>query len=95
MVAQVTAAFPTVIVVLNIDGIIDTGWIKNDPAIGTALLAWQGGMEGGCVKLQVLVLNLRTNINANPQDFFKKFFHISSAYDKMYFILHTERECCI
>ena len=33
--------------VLNVGGVIDTSWIKEDDRIGAALLAWQGGMEGG------------------------------------------------
>ncbi|MDD5863434.1 MAG: glycoside hydrolase family 3 C-terminal domain-containing protein [Firmicutes bacterium] len=47
MIAKVTAAFPKVVVVLNIGGIIDCSWIRDNDAIGGALLAWQGGMEGG------------------------------------------------
>lgn len=54
MIAQVTAAFEKVVVVLNIGGVIDTGWIKNDPSIGAALLAWQGGMEGGLAEANIL-----------------------------------------
>ena len=54
MVAQVTAAFPKVVVVLNVGGMVDTGWIKNDDSIGAALLAWQGGMEGGLAAANIL-----------------------------------------
>ena len=54
MIAQVTAAFPKTVVVLNVGGIVDTGWIKNDSAIGAALLAWQGGMEGGLAAANIL-----------------------------------------
>lgn len=54
MVAQVTAAFPKIVVVLNVGGIIDTGWIRNTDAIGGALLAWQGGMEGGLAAANIL-----------------------------------------
>ena len=54
MIAQVTAAFSKVIVVLNVGGVIDTSWIKNDPAIGSALLAWQAGMEGGLAAANIL-----------------------------------------
>ncbi len=54
MIAKVTAAFPKVIVVLNIGGVMDTGWIKEDISIGAALLAWQGGMEGGLATADIL-----------------------------------------
>lgn len=54
MIAKVTAAFPKVIVVLNTGGVIDTRWIKGDDAIGAALLAWQGGMEGGLAAVNLL-----------------------------------------
>ena len=54
MLKKVTAAFPKVIVVLNTGGIIDTSWIKQNDAIGSALLAWQGGMEGGLAAARIL-----------------------------------------
>ena len=54
MISKVTAAFPKVIVVLNVGGVIDTSWIKGDDAIGAALLAWQGGMEGGLAAVNLL-----------------------------------------
>jgi len=54
MIAKVTAAFPKVIVVLNVGGIVDTSWIKNNSAVGAALLAWQGGMEGGLAAANIL-----------------------------------------
>ncbi|MGN0779442.1 MAG: glycoside hydrolase family 3 protein [Aristaeellaceae bacterium] len=54
LVAQVTAAFPHVIAVLNIGGMMDTTWFKDDARIGAALLAWQGGMEGGLATADVL-----------------------------------------
>ena len=54
MLAKVCAAFPKVIVVLNVGGVVDTGWIKHSPDIGAALLAWQGGMEGGLAAANIL-----------------------------------------
>ena len=39
--------FAKVIVVLNIGGIMETGWIRDDGRISGALLAYQGGVEGG------------------------------------------------
>lgn len=40
--------------VLNVGGVIDTSWIKEDDRIGAALLAWQGGMEGGLAMAELL-----------------------------------------
>ncbi len=54
MISQVTAAFPKVIILLNVGGMVDTSWIKGDTAIGAALLAWQGGMEGGLAAANIL-----------------------------------------
>lgn len=54
MIAKVTAAFPKVIVVLNVGGIIDTSWIKKNDSVGAALLVWQGGMEGGLAAANIL-----------------------------------------
>ena len=55
MVKKVLAAFPRVVVVLNTGGMMDTLWFKDNPAIGAALLAWQGGMEGGLATADILV----------------------------------------
>ena len=49
------AAFPRVAVVLNTGGMMDTLWFKDNPAVGAALLAWQGGMEGGLAAADLLV----------------------------------------
>ena len=54
MVRKVTAAFPKVIAVLNVGGVVDTEWFRDDPRIGAVLLAWQGGMEGGLAAAQLL-----------------------------------------
>ena len=55
MIAQVKQHFSRIAVVLNIGGIIDTSWIKNDDQISSALIAWQGGMEGGLAAADLLV----------------------------------------
>lgn len=47
MVNQVCAAFDKVAVVLNAGGVVDVSWFCEDDRISSALLAWQGGMEGG------------------------------------------------
>ncbi len=54
MIAQVKARFEKIVVVLNIGGVIDTSWIKDDERISSALLAWQGGMEGGLAAANIL-----------------------------------------
>ncbi len=47
MVNRVTDAFEHSVVVLDVGGMVDTEWFKNNPKIDAALLAWQAGMEGG------------------------------------------------
>ncbi len=47
MIEQVCAAFDRVAVVLNVGGVVDVSWFCDDSRIGAALLAYQGGMEGG------------------------------------------------
>ncbi len=54
MIARVTAQFDRVVAVLNIGGVIDTSWIKNDDSISSALVMWQGGMEGGLAAAEIL-----------------------------------------
>jgi len=54
MVADVTKAFPNVIVVLNVGGMVDTSWFKTNETIGGVLLALQGGMEGGLAAARLL-----------------------------------------
>lgn len=46
--------FDHVIVVLNIGGVMDTVWFKNEPKVQGALLMWQGGMEGGLAAADIL-----------------------------------------
>ena len=54
MVNAVLSRFERVIAVLNVGGMVDTGWFKNEPKIKSALLAWQGGMEGGLATADIL-----------------------------------------
>ena len=54
MVEAVKQAFPRIGVVLNTGGMMDTIWFKEDARISAALLAWQGGMEGGMAIADVL-----------------------------------------
>ena len=47
LVEQVCGAFDKVVLVLNVGGIVDVSWFRDDDRISSALLAYQGGMEGG------------------------------------------------
>ena len=54
MVEAVFGRFEKVIVVLNVGGMVDTGWFKNEPKVRAALLVWQGGMEGGLAAADII-----------------------------------------
>ena len=54
MVDAVESRFDRVIVVLNIGGMMETQWIKDDAKICAALYAGQGGMEGGLATADIL-----------------------------------------
>lgn len=47
MVDSVTSAFPRVAVVLDVGGMVDSAWFKDNDRIQSVLLAWQAGIEGG------------------------------------------------
>ena len=55
VVRKVKAAFGTVIVVLNVGGVFDTSFFRDDPAIQAALMGWQAGMEGGLAEAELLL----------------------------------------
>lgn len=55
MVDLVKKNFAKVIVVMNVGGVVDTCWFKDDDAIQSVLFAWQGGMEGGLAAADLLV----------------------------------------
>lgn len=55
MVDAVKTNFKNVIVILNVGGMVDTSWFAYDPKIQSALLALQGGMEGGLATAELLV----------------------------------------
>ncbi len=54
LVDAVTGCFEKVAVVLNVGGMVDTTWFKENPAISSVLLAWQGGMEGAMAEADIL-----------------------------------------
>ena len=55
MVAKVCAAFDRVVAVINVGGMFDTSWIKDNPGIDAALMAWQAGLEGGLAEAELLL----------------------------------------
>lgn len=57
MVDAVKANFKNIIVILNVGGMVDTSWFAQDDQIQSALLALQGGMEGGLAAAELLVGN--------------------------------------
>lgn len=54
MVNTVKEHFSKVIVVMNVGGMVDTGWFARDDKIQSVLMAWQGGMEGGMAAAELL-----------------------------------------
>ena len=54
MIQKVKDNFAKVAVVLNIGGVIDTTWFKEDDAFFSVLVAWQAGMEGGLAAAELL-----------------------------------------
>ncbi|WP_022763116.1 glycoside hydrolase family 3 protein [Butyrivibrio sp. AD3002] len=51
---SVSKAFEKTVIVLNIGGMFDVSWIKDSKDIDAALIAWQGGMEGGLATAELL-----------------------------------------
>ena len=51
---QVCAAFDKVAVVLNVGGVVDVSWFREDDRVSSVLLAYQGGMEGGAAIAELL-----------------------------------------
>lgn len=54
MVDTVTEHFSNVIVLLNVGAMIDTYWFAYNDKIQSALMLWQGGMEGGLAAADIL-----------------------------------------
>ena len=54
MVDAVTANFKNVVVLLNVGAMIDTSWFAYNDAISSAVMLWQGGMEGGLAAADIL-----------------------------------------
>ncbi|MCF0130521.1 MAG: glycoside hydrolase family 3 C-terminal domain-containing protein [Pseudobutyrivibrio sp.] len=54
LIEKVTSLYDKVGVILNIGGIIDTSWIRDDDRISACLNIGQGGMEGGSAAAEVI-----------------------------------------
>ncbi len=55
MTEKVLNAFPKCVVVLNVGGVVDTSWIRDDLNVKGCLLMGQAGMEGGLAAADLLV----------------------------------------
>lgn len=55
MVTAVTENFTNVVVLLNVGAMIDTSWFAYNDRISSAIMLWQGGMEGGLAAADMLV----------------------------------------
>lgn len=55
MISMVKERFQNIVIILNIGGTMDLSWVKADAQITAALLAWQGGMEGGLAAAELLL----------------------------------------
>lgn len=54
VITALTEHFERIVVILNVGGMVDTTWFKNNPKIQSVLLAWQGGMEGASAQADIL-----------------------------------------
>ncbi|MBR3436952.1 MAG: glycoside hydrolase family 3 C-terminal domain-containing protein [Lachnospiraceae bacterium] len=54
MTEKVLNAFPKAVVVLNVGGVVDTSWIRDDLAVKGCLYMGQAGMEGGMAAADLL-----------------------------------------
>ena len=54
MVETVTGNFEKVVVLLNVGAMIDTTWFAYNDSITSAVMLWQGGMEGGLAATDIL-----------------------------------------
>lgn len=54
MVETVSQTFEKTIVVINAGGMVETACFRDNPQIRGLLLAFQGGMEGGCAEAELL-----------------------------------------
>ena len=55
MIGLVSRTFEKTVVVLNVGGMVETACFRDDPRIQGLLMAFQGGMEGGCAAAELLM----------------------------------------
>ena len=55
MIAQVEKYYDRIVLVLNVGGVVDSSWFKENEKISSVLLAWQGGMMGGLATAELLM----------------------------------------
>ena len=55
MVDAVSRAFERTVVVLNTGGMMETACFRDNPRVQGLLMAFQGGMEGGCAEAELLM----------------------------------------
>ncbi len=54
MAEKVAETFERTVVVLNVGGMVETAFFRDHPRIQGLLMAFQGGLEGGCAEAEVL-----------------------------------------
>lgn len=54
LITAVTTAFPHTVLVLNVGGMVDTSYFRENDRIESVLLAWQAGLEGGYAEWDIL-----------------------------------------
>lgn len=72
MIDKITAKFSSCVAILNVGGMIDVSWIKENPSIGAALLAWQPGQAGAEAAAEIVTG--RINPSGKLTDTFAKRF---------------------
>lgn len=55
LVQKITARFDRVVVVMNVGGMTASDWFAENDRIHSVLMAWQGGIEGGCAEAELLL----------------------------------------
>ncbi len=55
LIHAVTKAFPRVVVVMNVGGMVASDWFARDDRISSVLMAWQGGMLGGAAAAELIL----------------------------------------
>jgi beta-glucosidase len=86
LVKEVTEHFLKVIVVLNVGGMVDTEWFKDNSKISASILAWQGGTEGGLATADVLCGDVNpsgklTDTFASSFDDYPSSYNFNESYD--------------